>query len=152
MMGATRGKIGGTSEGLQIIEEFLDANNISTEGMELFDGSGLSRTNMIATKTMVDLLKFMVTQPSFDSFYKSLSVAGDPDDIGYFNNFGSGTLISNNARIKSGTIEGVRSHSGYLRDIKGRLIAFSFIANNYKGRTSKINQMHKTILLELAHL
>jgi D-alanyl-D-alanine carboxypeptidase len=92
----------------------------------------------------------MKSRPVFNALYQSMGVAGDPDDIGYFSNFGKGTAIAFNARIKSGLINNVRSHSGYVQDRSSRWIAFSFIANNYTGRLSNINNVHEKILIELA--
>ncbi|MBZ0200665.1 MAG: D-alanyl-D-alanine carboxypeptidase/D-alanyl-D-alanine-endopeptidase [Ignavibacteriaceae bacterium] len=142
--------LAGTNEGIESLKKFLLSNGINTNGLDLYDGSGLSRTNTITAKMMAELLSFMTTTKVFDSFYNSLAVAGIPDDEGLFTSYGKGTAIAGNARIKSGFITGVRSHSGYVRDKKGRLIAFSFIANNYPGLTSKINELHKQIIIALA--
>ncbi|MEJ2053102.1 MAG: D-alanyl-D-alanine carboxypeptidase/D-alanyl-D-alanine-endopeptidase [Calditrichaceae bacterium] len=143
---------GSLEDGLKCITGFLETNAVSTEGLDLFDGSGLSRSNLITTRTMVELLTFMANRPTFSDYYYSLSIAGDEDDEGSFNNFGRGTIIAGNARIKSGFISGVRSHSGYVRDHSGRLIAFSFIANNYQGSVTVINNIHKKLMIALAGL
>ena len=150
LISLSQNKTGSLENGLKIIENFLSENSISTDGLELFDGSGLSRSNLITTKTMVELLKFIANRPSFKSYYNSLAVAGDEDDEGSFNNFGNGTIIENNARIKSGFISNIRSHSGYVHNRSGRLIAFSFIANNYHGSTGTINKIHKDLIIKLA--
>ena len=143
---------GSMDNGLKKIVAFLKENSVTTEGLELFDGSGLSRSNLITTQTMVDLLKFMTKQPTFDTYYNSLAIAGNPDDQGNIKSFGRGTVIANNARIKSGFFSNTRSHSGYVRDKSGRLIAFSFIANNFHGNTSTINKIHKNLIVKLAGL
>jgi D-alanyl-D-alanine carboxypeptidase/D-alanyl-D-alanine-endopeptidase (penicillin-binding protein 4) len=101
---------------------------------------------------MVDLLEVLTKKKYFNTFYNSLAVVGDPNDIGFFKNVGLGTLLEKNARIKSGSIEGVRAYSGYLKDINNRTIAFSIIANNFKGSGSRVIQIHREILLELAKL
>ncbi|MEJ2543877.1 MAG: D-alanyl-D-alanine carboxypeptidase/D-alanyl-D-alanine-endopeptidase [Calditrichaceae bacterium] len=150
LIALSQNQTGSLENGLKIIENFLKDNSISTDGLALYDGSGLSRSNLITTKTMVELLKFMTKQSSFESYYNSLSVAGDEDDEGNFNSFGNGTVIEDNARIKSGFISNIRSHSGYVRDRSGRLIAFSFICNNYHGSTGTINKIHKNLMIKLA--
>jgi len=113
---------------------------------------GLSPTNTISTKMMVEMLVIMCSHQYFEAFYNSLGVAGDPDDLSSFKNWGQGTAIENNVRVKSGTINRVKSHSGYVKDRKGRLIAFSMIANNYKGSVKNINNMHKKLLIALAKM
>ena len=144
--------IGSTEEGINVIKSFLDSVGVPTDGFKLYDGCGLSRTDMITTQIMVKLLIFMSRQKDFDSFYNSLAVVGKSGDPGYFSNFGANTLLQNNARIKSGLITGVRSFSGFLKDLDGRMIAFSMIANNHIGTTKQIDEIHKQILLDLASL
>lgn len=143
---------GSTSEGVVVLKKYLRELGVSTDGFHLSDGSGLSRSNAITAKMMVDLLAAVKQQPFFDDFYHSLAVAGDPNDLGFFKRYGKNTPVEKNARIKSGTIGGVRSHSGYIHDSNDRLIAFSFIANYYSGSMSKINAMHLQLLIALASL
>ncbi len=143
---------GSEEAGIEVIKSYLDSVGIPTGGMQIFDGCGLSRTDMITTRMMVKLLIYMTKQKVFDAFYNSLAVAGKADDPGYFSNFGTGTLLENNARIKSGLITGVRSFSGYLKNRRGSLIAYSMIANNFSGTYKQIDEIHKQILLDLARL
>ncbi|MCK5086114.1 MAG: D-alanyl-D-alanine carboxypeptidase/D-alanyl-D-alanine-endopeptidase, partial [Melioribacteraceae bacterium] len=143
---------GSTDKGTEEVEEFLKENNINTDGLLLGDGSGLSRTNAITAKMMVDLLDILTKKNYFDVFYNSLAVVGDPNDISYFKNTGRGTVIEKNARVKSGVIQGVRAYSGYLKNMSGRTIAFSLIANNFDGSGSRVSTIHKNIMIELAKL
>ncbi len=151
-IGLTRQGTGSTEAGIETLESFLDSVGVSTDGMQLYDGCGLSRTDMITTRLMVRLLVFMTKQKTFDAFYNSMAVAGRADDPGYFSKFGVNTILQNNARIKSGLITGVRSHSGYIHDKAGRMIAYSIIANNYSGTVKQIDEIHKKIMLYLAGL
>ncbi len=144
--------IGGTLDGTSLIKKFLGNNGIDTDGLLLFDGSGLSRENAITTKMMADLLTILPGKKYFESFYNSLAIMGNPDDIGYFKNTGRGTALENNVRIKSGVIEGVRAYSGYLKNKNGRKIVFSMIANNFNGEGSEVTAIHRNILLILANL
>jgi len=144
--------VGNIKNGVQAVEEFLEDIGISIDGFQMDDGSGLSRTNTTNAKMVADLLRKMTIQPFFGAYYNSFSVAGNAMDDGVYKNFGTGTILQNNARLKSGTLYRIRSHSGYLRDRDGRLIAFSMIANNYDGSISKIDAIHKKIMLMLAGL
>lgn len=151
-IGFIKNKEGSTQAGIKTINEFLEKNKISTKGLNLFDGSGLSRSNAITTRTFVEFLEYMYKSKSFDAFYNSLGITGDKDDIAAFGNYGTGTSLEKNGRIKSGFIGGVRSHSGYIKDKNGRMIAFSFIANNYNGSSSNISKIHEKIMIELSEL
>jgi D-alanyl-D-alanine carboxypeptidase/D-alanyl-D-alanine-endopeptidase (penicillin-binding protein 4) len=147
-----KGKEGGLYEGIEVLEDFLDSLNIDRSAMQLYDGCGLSRSNMISSRILAELLMKMKSSKYFDTYYNSLAVAGDPKDIGFFSYYGSGTKVAKNARIKSGLIDRVRSHSGYINDSNGEMIAFSFIANNFKGRSSRIDKLHLKLLIALAEL
>lgn len=142
--------VGNLDKGLKAIQTFLTENKIDLSGLHLEDGSGLSPNNLITAKMMTQLLKVMKTKKSFKVFYNSLALAGDKDDLGYFKKFGRNTIIEKKCRIKSGLIQGVRSHSGYLTAKSGKLIAFSFIANNFTEHYSKIDKIHEALLIRLA--
>lgn len=144
--------LGSTENGTELLEKFLVENKIDTAGLILYDGSGLSRENSITAKMMVELLTLNTKKKYFDDFYNSLGIIGDPNDISFFTNTGLGTSLEKNARIKSGSIVGVRSYSGYLKDKKGRTIVFSMIANNFKGSGSEVNKVHLKLMEELANL
>lgn len=142
---------GGTEEGIAVVDSFLKANNIFSESLRLQDGSGLSRSNMISARTISELLQYMTVKgKTFSDYYESFPVAGDTLDSGGFKRFGLGTVIAKNARIKSGTINGVRSFSGYIHNKKGDLIAFSFLVNNYNGRSADVDGWYRELLLKLA--
>jgi len=144
--------IGSTLRGIELMEKFLSENNIDTDALILYDGSGLSRENSITAKLMVDLLSLNTRKIYFDDFYNSLGIVGDSNDISFFTNSGLGTSLEKNARIKSGSIVGVRSYSGYLKDKSGRTIVFSMIANNFKGSGTEVNKIHLKLMEELANL
>jgi len=152
MIGLKKEGEGSIAKGIKAIKDFLKENRIGTDGLNLYDGSGLSRSNTITAKIMVSLLIKMTKSKNFNTLYNSFSIAGDTNDVGNFRTFGIGTAIANNARIKSGYMSGVRSHSGYLKDKKGRLIAFSMIANNFTCPYKQIDNIHKQIMIELAKL
>jgi len=141
--------IGNTDSGIDIIYDFLDSVKINREGVHLFDGCGLSRANCVTPRLMAKLLSYNTKQGMFNAFYNSLGIAGDPNDISFYTKYGTGTPIEKNARIKSGFINLVRSHSGYLRAKSGKLISFSLITNNYDTALKNIDELHKQIMIKL---
>jgi D-alanyl-D-alanine carboxypeptidase/D-alanyl-D-alanine-endopeptidase (penicillin-binding protein 4) len=144
--------IGSFNKGFETLKAFLVSNDIPSSGINFFDGSGLSRSDAITTRTIARLLTFNTKQKYFDSFYNSLGVAGDKNDDGFFNNYGIDTPVAGNARLKDGYIGGVRSHSGYIKTKSARLISFSFIANNFNGSSKDVNKIHLRLMIELANL
>lgn len=143
---------GSIEAGIDAVKNFFDENGINHDGLIMYDGCGLSRSDAITTNLMVDILTEMTKKKSFKTFYNSLGIVGEPTDISHFNNMGIGTAIEKNARIKSGVIGGVRAYSGYLNDRAGRIIVFSMIANNFNGEGVDVSNIHKKIMIKLAEL
>ena len=141
---------GSLQDGLEALEGFLRSMHVTDEGLHLEDGSGLSPNNLITPKMMVQLLKTEAQSAHFKTFYESLSLAGDTTDIGFFKKFGKNSLIEKKCRIKSGYIQGVRSHSGYVTAKSGRMIAFSFMANHFTAPYAQIDKIHEALLIHLA--
>jgi D-alanyl-D-alanine carboxypeptidase/D-alanyl-D-alanine-endopeptidase (penicillin-binding protein 4) len=135
-----------------MVMKYLKDYGIDSAGVKLYDGSGLSRANMITAKTFVDLFAHVAKTDYFEDYYHTFSLAGDSTDIGFFKRFGVGTEVAYNARIKSGTIGRVKCHSGYIKDKSGRLIAFSFLANNLSISGDSVLDIHKELLKAIARL
>jgi D-alanyl-D-alanine carboxypeptidase/D-alanyl-D-alanine-endopeptidase (penicillin-binding protein 4) len=143
----------GTLEsGLDVITAWLQENNISDDGLFLLDGSGLSRANAVTTKFFVELLEGMSNKPTFNTFYNSFPIAGDPDDNGTMRHLCKGSVAAKKLRAKTGGHNRVRAHTGYVYLKSGDLICFSMIANNYSGTDRTIDKLHEKIMIELAAL
>lgn len=143
---------GETKVGIKVLEDFMDKLQVDRSGMRLVDASGLSHENMITTRVFCDFLSAMSKRTSFPDFYQGFAKAGDSNDYGHVIYFARNTDAANNARVKTGYIGGVRSHTGYVSSKSGRLIAFSCIANNYHCKTKEITDLHEKIVAALASL
>jgi D-alanyl-D-alanine carboxypeptidase/D-alanyl-D-alanine-endopeptidase (penicillin-binding protein 4) len=143
---------GSNESGLNVIENWLKENGITTNDLFLLDGSGLTRSNGVTTKFLVDLLVVMTNKSSFDDYYNSLPVAGDSTDIGGIKRLCIGTKAAMNLRAKTGGHNRVQAYSGYVHNQSGELICFSMIANDFKGTSVTIRKLHEKIMIELANL
>jgi len=91
------------------------------------DGSGLSRHDLATPRAFVKLLKFAESQKWFPAFYDSLPVAGVDGTLeDRLKNSSAKTRI----HAKSGSLEHVRTRSGYAELPNGRRLIFSFMSNN----------------------
>lgn len=151
-IGLKKYREGSVDKGIEAVENYFEENKINHNGLLMYDGCGLSRSNAVTTNIMVDLLSMISRKKYFKTFYNSLAVVGDKKDISSYRNYGIGTSLEKNAHIKSGVIEGVRAYSGYLKDRKGRTIIFSMIANNFNGSGSSVANIHKKIMIKLAEI
>jgi D-alanyl-D-alanine carboxypeptidase/D-alanyl-D-alanine-endopeptidase (penicillin-binding protein 4) len=110
------------------IKEFMQKNNINTDGMKIYDGSGLSPLNLVSPYMMTDFLRLMYKEKDFAAFFNSLPVAGKTGSIRRsFQN----TKAKGNLRAKSGYISGVRTYAGYFKDLKNEMFAFTIFVNNF---------------------
>lgn len=102
------GKQGNSFYSTQAVLSFLEKNKIYNEGTSLVDGSGISRYNETTVSSVIGLLeKIHNDKKMFDTYYESLSIAGDDGTL-RARNFGI------NFRGKTGTLRDVTTLSGYL--------------------------------------
>lgn len=143
---------GDVKSGVFAVKEYLGKLNIDSQNTNLYDGSGLARSNYTTCKTIVSLLEAVLKQPYAQDFIDSLSVVGDESDIGNMATRMQNTPVAGKARVKTGSLEGVRAHAGYLLDKKDRQIAFCIISNNFALSRTEIDSLHEEIILFLASL
>ena len=133
---------GSASAGVKSVRSFLSGIGIDANGIKMVDGSGLSRMNIVTTRQIATLLRYMRGHKYFDSYYESLPVAGVDGTIGRRM---IGTNAQRNLRAKTGYVSYVRALSGYVTTREGEDIIFSFIVNNYDVPTSMANELQNRI-------
>ena len=108
----------------------LDANPLT---MNLFDGSGLSRMDLLSPDLFVSLLRKARTKPWFQDWYTALPIAGNQDRFigGTLRNRMGGTAAANNLHAKTGSMTGVTALSGYVTNADGRKLVFSLMQNDF---------------------
>lgn len=121
-------KYGSAENGLKASQNLLKQMGIDPENLQIVDGSGLSRLNLITPFQLNSLLRFMYRSKYFNEFYESLPIAGVDGTIA---NRMKNTRAMNNVRAKTGYINAVRSLSGYVTTTDGEMLTFVMIANNF---------------------
>lgn len=140
---------GSPSAGLEALKEFLKGAGADVSELDLEDACGLSSRDTVKAETFADLLRHVYKAKYFPEFYDSLVYPGDPDATGHLRNMGKGTPLEKNLRLKSGSLNGVRSYAGYLKTKKGRTLVFSSIMNNYSMNGGTADKLHEELLLSL---
>ncbi len=108
-LGYEKRKQGTTEAGLSIIKSFWKSNGIDSTSINMIDGSGLSPGNRITPAALVKVMQYARSKPWFSSFYNALPVI-------------------NGIKMKSGSIGGARSFTGYVGNY-----TFAIVINNYNG-------------------
>lgn len=108
----------------------LDANPLT---MNLFDGSGLSRMDLLSPDLFVSVLRKARTKSWFQDWYAALPIAGVQDRFigGTLRNRMGGTAAANNLHAKTGSMTGVTALSGYVTNADGRKLVFSLMQNDF---------------------
>ncbi len=118
---------GSTDSGVAIVRKFWKEKGLDEDELNIYDGSGLSPLNRVTTHAQVEILKYAKTKDWFPYFLQSL-----PE--------------YNGMTMKSGTISDVKGFCGYHKSKDGREYIFSFLVNNYNGKTSPLVGKMFTVL------
>jgi len=89
--------------------------------MNITDGSGLSPANRVTTTVLVSVMEYAKKQNWFPSFYNALPEI-------------------NGIKMKSGSIGGVVSYTGFIKSKRGVDYTFAFIVNNFDGSADEMRK------------
>ncbi len=113
--------------GVAVIKSYWTTKNIDKNELNIFDGSGLSPLNRVTTHAQVEILKYAATKDWYKYFLQSLP-------------------LYNGMTMKSGTISNVKAFCGYHTAKDGNSYIFSFLVNNYNGKSSEVtSKMFKVL-------
>ncbi len=140
----------GTAEmGIAASMRTFAAAGIDTSRIQLADGSGLSRHNLVSPQAIVNLLKYMQNHPNpaiRTAFLRSLPAAGRDGTLQYRRIQGGRGAV----RAKTGTLSNISSLSGYLTTAGGTPVAFAILCNQYLAKTRQVRQAQDQIVNILA--
>ncbi len=125
---AVRGT-GSFADGAAATLETLQALGVPTDGVDLYDGSGLSRDNRIPTDTLLAVLRTAATgEPALRGLVAALPVAGFTGSLA--DRFdGAFPLARGLVRAKTGTLTAVSTLAGIAVDQQGHVMAFVLMAD-----------------------
>ena len=127
LLGREKGTSGTVEGGLEVLTGFLNKAGISKDEYLFYDGSGLSRQNLVTPHAVVQLLTYAAAQPWGQNYRQTLPVAGVDGSLAErFQN------VPEQGRIfgKTGSLGGVKTLSGYATTDNGDQVAFSILSNN----------------------
>lgn len=140
---------GRADSGARVVRDQLIAWGARPDGFVIRDGSGLSRHNVVTPETIVLVLDVMRRSGQARIFMDALPVAGVD---GTLRGRMRGTPAQGNLRAKTGTLDMVRSLSGYVTTPDGRTLIFSMLANNFRVPNRDVEEVQDAIGVMLARL
>lgn len=134
MVGVEKEGKGTTKAASEAVTDFWGDKGVDMSGYYMADGCGLSRANSVTARQMAGILYHAAKGEHFESFRKSLPVAGQS---GTLRSIGRGTSAEGRVRAKSGTIDRVKCYAGYVTARSGKVYSFAIFVNNYEGYSSQ---------------
>jgi serine-type D-Ala-D-Ala carboxypeptidase/endopeptidase (penicillin-binding protein 4) len=125
--------------GIFVVRSFLKQIGIPTDSVLQYDGSGLSRHNLVTPASLVMLYSYMGKQSRFAQVWRDSLTIGGID--GTLKKRFVGTSASGNLRGKTGTIDQVSALSGYVTTASGEPIVFSIIVNGVPNSSIRTGTM-----------
>jgi len=148
LLGREKGTGGTVQAGLEVLRGFLNTAGISSDDYSFFDGSGLSRENLVTPHAVVELLRYAATQPWGKEFHDSLPTAGvDGSLADRFKDLDAEAHVY----AKTGSLGGVKTLSGYAVTAKGEQLAFSVLTNNLSVTGKRINDVIDSVVVAAAN-
>jgi D-alanyl-D-alanine carboxypeptidase/D-alanyl-D-alanine-endopeptidase (penicillin-binding protein 4) len=128
LLGREKGTTGTIESGLEVLRGFLTQVGIPNEQYAFYDGSGLSRQNLVTPHAVVTLLQYAAKQPWGTLYAETLPVAGTDGSLAdrMRNTPAQGLVLG-----KTGSLDHVKSLSGYATTVSGDRVVFSIFANNF---------------------
>jgi D-alanyl-D-alanine carboxypeptidase/D-alanyl-D-alanine-endopeptidase (penicillin-binding protein 4) len=111
------------------IEEQLTALGLWDDGAVLFDGSGLSRSNLVTANMLATALRMMSTDPRLSVILDGLPTAGVTGTLADRFTDEISQPARGVARAKTGTLSFVSTLAGTTLTADGRQVTFAFLIN-----------------------
>ena len=136
-----------TDAGLDATRLRLDAWGVPKEGIQIVDGSGLSRRDVVAPETLLTILRRFHDPSGGSAWMQALPVAGRDGTLA---SRMKGTPAEGNAAAKTGSLSNVRTLAGYVTTTDGEPLAFAIMANNFEGPASDVTATIDKLVARLA--
>jgi D-alanyl-D-alanine carboxypeptidase/D-alanyl-D-alanine-endopeptidase (penicillin-binding protein 4) len=128
LLGREKGTAGTVESGLEVLKGFLTQAGVPSNEYVFYDGSGLSRQNLVTPHAVVTLLQYAAKQPWGPLYSETFPVAGMDGSLAdrFRTTSAQGQVLG-----KTGSLDHVKSLSGYATAKSGERVAFSIFSNNF---------------------
>ena len=146
LLGKEKGTSGSIQGGLEVLRSFLVNAGIKPEEFAFYDGSGLSREDLVTPRATVELLQYCSRQPWARPYHDTLPVAGvDGSLADRFRTSSAAGMV----HAKTGSLAHVYSLAGYANTKSGDRIAFAVMTNNNNMPTKRVLDLIDKVVVRL---
>jgi len=140
---------GSYDSGIEMLSNVLKSTGCNENSFSIQDGSGLSPRNLITTESFTTFLaKYfsIIGEETIKEIIPQASVSGTVKVLLKDKSF------AKNFYLKSGSMGGVLSYSGYVKSNSGKWYAISFISNNHSKGNYKVKREAEKIFTKLYNI
>ena len=148
LLGCLRDGHGGYDSGRRFMYDYFNELDLSTSGIRVVDGSGLSRQNQVTAYFVAQFLDAVARQPFFWDFVGTLGISRKMPEYSIIPQVPEGCSL----KIKTGILPGVRNCVGYFTNEEGESFSFAILCNNYDCDDATMNSLIRDILEEIIRL
>ncbi len=130
-------------KGVSVVQNFLREIGVPSDSVIQYDGSGLSRHNLVTPAAVVAVYTYMSKSP-YAAVWENAQTVGGID--GTLKNRFKQTNAEGNVRGKTGTIDQVSSLSGYVTSASGEKFVFSIIVNGVNSLAVRKDTIDKIVV------
>lgn len=147
-MGKAKYGEGSWDAGLLVMHEYAASVGLDVTKWKFEDASGMSYSNKVSSIQLSQLLYVVRKEPWYNTYYKSLPIAGVSDRFigGTLRNRLKSAPTKGNIQAKTGSLENIKSLSGYAKTKNGETLIFTVLTEKNKTSTIPvIDQLATTI-------
>jgi len=131
---------GSTASAVEMLKEYYQKQGINTENINIVDGSGVSKNNLVTADFVTEVLLKAQKAEFFEDFKSNMATPGTgtlTDRMLYF---------KDNLRAKTGTLTNTSTIAGYLTVKSGKTYAFCIMTNDSKSKDADKKAFEEYVL------
>ena len=128
--------------------DYFNELDLNSSGVQVVDGSGISRENHVTAYFVAQFLDVVARQPFFWDFVGTLGISRKMPEYSIIPQVPEGCSL----KIKTGIMPGVRNCVGYFTNDDDEMYSFAILCNNYDGDDATMNALIRDILEEIIRL
>ncbi len=134
-----RRNIGSFEAGLEELKAFLSDAGLDPDSYRFYDGSGLSRNNLVTPAGVVKLLRYMYASPLRDKWVSLLPVGGQDGTLS--TRFRNDDAAAGRVHAKTGSLAHVSALSGYIQRKDESWVVFSILVNDFATPAADVHSV-----------
>jgi len=139
--------IGNFKNGVECLKEYASKVGIADFGLQIVDGSGLSRNDLFSPINFIYLLSHIYRQSYYEVFKSSLA---RPGNLGTLERRMLRSKAEKNVFAKTGSMSNISNLCGYVRTAENETLAFAIFMNNFTTPNAVARNIQDLICMRLS--